>query len=176
MFRSQLVEGQGVIIHMGDDNSAGADGEAKEPFDVRIFVASRLIKQEAMEVFFLDSIFRIHAWHYDFYCRSGEITRPLSIFLRPGIDSWPMDRLRRFDIVILMNDENGERHWCSVAKRYVFPKQVELFPLFEQLHTRSPKKSLPRDKLLRFNFYSSMAILIDLASKGCVKLSAGARD
>lgn len=42
---------------MGDDNSADVDGEDKEPFDVRLFTASRLIKQEATEVLFVDNIF-----------------------------------------------------------------------------------------------------------------------
>lgn len=111
---------------MGDDNSAGVGSQKKEPFDVRVFVASRLIKQEAMEVFFLDNIFRLHVYDYRRLNWANEDRRPLPVFLRPGIASWPMEKLSRFDIVVLivkqMEEENDVRYLSSVAKRYVFSK------------------------------------------------------
>ena len=110
---------------MADDNSAGVDGDRMEPFDVRVFAVSRLIKQEAMEVFFVDNVFRIHVCSdYEPYVRDGENTRPLSVFLRPEIVSWPIQRLRRFDIVVYLDAEAHIRYFCDIARRYVFSKQV----------------------------------------------------
>ena len=125
LFRGQLIQSQGVLIHMADDNSAGVDGDQKEPFDVRVFAVSRLIKQEAMEVFFVDNVFRIHVCsEYAPDCRYGENTRPLSVFLRHEIFSWPIERLRRFDIVVFVDELTHLRSFGDVAKRYVFTKQV----------------------------------------------------
>ena len=117
LFRGQLLHSQGVIIHMGDDNSAGVDGDEKEPYDVRVFTVSKLIKQEAMQVFFEDNTFRVEVADDARDCRESEDMQPLSVFLRPRIDFWPMESLRRFDIVMSLDDEDDLRYLSSVAHR-----------------------------------------------------------
>ncbi|KAL8784272.1 MAG: hypothetical protein Q9195_009108 [Heterodermia aff. obscurata] len=125
LFRGQLIRRRGVLLHMADDNSAGVDGDEKEPFDVRVFAVSKIIKREAMEVFFADNVFRIHVYDQgSFGWRDSEGVRPLSVFLRPGIEFLPIESLRRFDIVVHVNVEDDVRYFSSVAKRYIFPKHV----------------------------------------------------
>ena len=153
LFRDQLTQSDGILVHMSDDNSAGVDRDdfSKEPFDVRVFVVSKSIKQEAMEVFFVDNIFRIHVYGvYDApRCRSAgcKNTRPLSVFLRPGIVPWPMDKLRRFDIVIFIDpsDFYGRyvRYICSVARRYAFSKQFYLVLFIVLAKLCKPSQEFP---------------------------------
>ena len=119
LFRGQLMQSQGVLLHMDDDNSAGVEGDQKEPFDVRVFVVSRTIKQEAMEVFFENNVFRIHLCSIsEPYFRNGRSTRPLSVFLRPRIFPGLIENLRKVDIVVFLGERGGGvLYFCDVAKR-----------------------------------------------------------